>query len=50
MNKLTTEITESTERIANANELTELVIGCAIEVHRTLSPGLLESAYEWSLW
>ena len=28
------------------NELTELVIGCAIEVHRALGPGLLESAYE----
>jgi GxxExxY protein len=28
------------------NKLTELVIGCAIEVHRALGPGLLESAYE----
>jgi GxxExxY protein len=28
------------------NELTELVIGTAIEVHRHLGPGLLESAYE----
>ena len=28
------------------NELTEKVIGCAIEVHKTLGPGLLESAYE----
>jgi len=28
------------------NQLTETVIGCAIEVHRTLGPGLLESAYE----
>ncbi|GDX99167.1 hypothetical protein LBMAG48_15710 [Phycisphaerae bacterium] len=26
--------------------LTKQVIGCAIEVHRTLGPGLLESAYE----
>lgn len=25
--------------------LTETIIGCAIEVHRTLGPGLLESAY-----
>ena len=25
--------------------LTERIIGCAIEVHRTLGPGLLESAY-----
>ena len=27
-------------------ELTERVIGAAIEVHRSLGPGLLESAYE----
>lgn len=27
------------------NELTEIVIGLAIEVHRELGPGLLESAY-----
>jgi hypothetical protein len=28
------------------NELTEIVIGCALEVHRNLGPGLLESAYQ----
>jgi GxxExxY protein len=28
------------------NELTEKVIGAAIEVHKALGPGLLESAYE----
>lgn len=28
------------------NELTHTIIGAAIEVHRTLSPGLLENAYE----
>ena len=27
-------------------ELTERIIACAIEVHRHLGPGLLESAYE----
>jgi GxxExxY protein len=27
-------------------ELTERVIGAAIEVHRAIGPGLLESAYE----
>src|SRR5204862_8150614 len=29
-----------------ANELSRVVIGAAIEVHRALGPGLLESAYE----
>jgi GxxExxY protein len=29
--------------------LTEKVIGCAIEVHRDLGPGLLESTYEQCL-
>jgi len=29
--------------------LTQKVIGCAIEVHRTLGPGLLESTYETCL-
>jgi GxxExxY protein len=28
------------------NEITEEIIGAAIEVHRVLGPGLLESAYE----
>ena len=30
-------------------ELTEKIIACAIEVHRHLGPGLLESAYEAAL-
>ena len=28
------------------NKITERIIGCAIEVHRYLGPGLLESIYE----
>ena len=28
------------------SELTSKIIGCAIEVHKALGPGLLESAYE----
>ena len=31
------------------NQLTEKIIGCAIEVHRQLGPGLLESLYESAL-
>ncbi len=31
------------------DQLSNQVIGCALEVHRTLGPGLLESAYEQSL-
>jgi len=27
------------------NEISERIIGCAIEVHKSLGPGLLESAY-----
>ena len=29
----------------NLNKLTEKIIGCAIEVHRRLGPGLLECIY-----
>ena len=29
-----------------SDPLTEKIIGCAIEVHRQLGPGLLESAYQ----
>jgi len=32
------------------NLITEKIIGCAIEVHKNLGPGLLESAYEECLF
>jgi GxxExxY protein len=34
-----------TATLAEIEELTEKVIGCAIEVHQILGPGLLESVY-----
>jgi len=37
--------TEARSRLLH-EELTEKIIGAAIEVHRALGPGLLESAYE----
>ena len=30
----------------NCNDLTRQIVGAAIEVHRLLGPGLLQSAYE----
>ena len=32
------------------NELSKRIIGCAIEVHKQLGPGLLESAYQACLY
>ena len=43
----TTEDTESTEM--DVNGLTQQIIGAAIDVHRELGPGLLESTYETCL-
>jgi len=36
----------TTEKILRDAELTEIIIGAAIDVHKVLGPGLLESAYE----
>ena len=32
------------------NELSNIILGCAIEVHKQLGPGLLESAYRECLY
>lgn len=40
--------TESTE-LKELNKISEKIIGCAIEVHRHLGPGLLEAIYESAL-
>jgi GxxExxY protein len=36
-------------RATEINALTSRIIGCAIEVHRALGPGLLESIYETAI-
>jgi GxxExxY protein len=48
INFLTTESTEHTEK-EEVSPLTGKIIGAAIEIHRALGPGLLESAYETCL-
>lgn len=40
---------EMTER-ETLNRITQSIIGAAIEVHRALGPGLLESGYEELVW
>ena len=40
------EGTENTEEELGSNTLTGKIIGAAIDIHRALGPGLLESAYE----
>jgi GxxExxY protein len=33
------------DNLVTENEISNIIIGCAIEIHRSLGPGLLESAY-----
>ena len=41
-----TEINEAVATERQENDISEKIIGAAIEVHKKLGPGLLESAYE----
>jgi len=49
MNKLTAEGAEVAEEEKDLSRISESIIGAAIEVHRALGPGLLESTYEMCL-
>ncbi len=49
MNFSTTQSTEDTEKKRESDPITEKIIGAAIDVHRILGPGLLESTYEGCL-
>ena len=42
-------ISHRNTEITELNKITERIIGCGIELHRHLGPGLLESAYEAAL-
>lgn len=45
----TTENTEFPEDKYPYSKITDKIIGCAIEVHKTLGPGFLENIYESAL-
>ena len=46
MNSLLLEVRKNTQNDSGKDPRTSPIIGAAIEVHRQLGPGLLESAYE----
>jgi len=41
---------EKMKDMKELNKITEKIIGCAIEVHKILGPGLLESLYEKAIY
>jgi len=49
MRDFTAENAEGAEKTQSDEALTHRIIGAAIEVHKVLGPGLLESAYEYCL-
>jgi GxxExxY protein len=50
MHRVYTELHGEKYSTMETNKITQLIIGKAIEVHRTLGPGLLESAYQECLY
>lgn len=44
-----TKEAQSTQSYMTENEISHQIIGCAIEVHKALGPGFLESAYQTCL-
>ena len=47
-NQLKYQIIEG--KLMSENEISHTIIGCAIEVHKQIGPGLLESAYQECLY
>ena len=37
-------------RLQRENDISNIILGCAIQVHKQLGPGLLESAYQECLF
>jgi GxxExxY protein len=50
LRKISAELCGKKTITMDENKISEKIIGCAIEVHKSLGPGLLESAYEECLF